>query len=636
MNEIQKNLFKNMAETIDISINPISFEQTKKILEQMENYICKIIIDKVTKGTGFLCKIPLHGDNKLAPVLITNNNVINDDILARKKDITIESFCTSSIKSKKLNLSNRTAYNNKKLGISIIEIVNKDGFKNINMFELDEDMLSGKTNKFIDKSIYMIHSNQKTLYVSYGLVNDIGKNQSYNFMHTCKAFNGSSGSPILNLENNKIIGIHSSNNANINEGFFLNFSTSKENLNKTHKEFIKPELKTIIKDYESAKGMAAKTSSKDIKFENLLGLSIETKRGFYNYGTPGSSKLNSLIQILTSIKEIHDDLRYSKYDEKSKQEIINKYNNIYVFTSFFLKALNEIYKNGKPDEYVSLKQMDILLKFIDKDLTSKSIYDYLMIILELLHQEFLSYPNNIPCQDKLISFNSPYGQFENSKNIFYNYYNNEYKKSKISELFNWIRREKKICNKCNKYTISFQAFPILLFNLDKIDNFLTQYNLYNTNNPEKILKLDECFQVYSLQNDIKNNQEKCEFCQAVGSLYSNYSFQTSPKYLFIIINRIKKIKLAFSQELKLQKDEGSDLKYTKYKLAGVIIKEENNNYSCVLKQNEYENERGTIIEEWKKFYDENAISIKFDKESSASINQIFDPLNAEILIYKGI
>ena len=621
-----------MAETIDISINPISFEQTKKILEQMENYICKIIIDKVTKGTGFLCKIPLHGDNKLTPVLITNNNVINDDILARKKDITIE--CTSSIKSKKLNLSNRTAYNNKKLGISIIEIVNKDGFKNINMFELDEDMLSGKTDKFIDKSIYMIHSNQKTLYVSYGLVNDIGKN--HNFVHTCKAFNGSSGSPILNLENNKIIGIHSSNNANINEGFFLNFSTSKENLNKTHKEFIKPELKTIIKDYESAKGMAAKTSSKDIKFENLLGLSIETKRGFYNYGTPGSSKLNSLIQILTSIKEIHDDLRYSKYDEKSKQEIINKYNNIYVFTSFFLKALNEIYKNGKPDEYVSLKQMDILLKFIDKDLTNKSIYDYLMIILELLHQEFISYPNNIPCQDKLISFNSPYGQFENSKNIFYNYYNNEYKKSKISDLFNWIRREKKICNKCNKYTISFQAFPILLFNLDKIDNFLTQYNLYNTNNPEKILKLDECFQVYSLQNDIKNNQEKCEFCQAVGSLYSNYSFQTSPKYLFIIINRIKKIKLAFSQELKLQKDEGSDLKYTKYKLAGVIIKEENNNYSCVLKQNEYENERGTIIEEWKKFYDENAISIKFDKESSASINQIFDPLNAEILIYKGI
>ena len=625
-----------MAETIDISINPISFEQTKKILEQMGNYICKIIIDNDTKGTGFLCKIPLHGDNKLAPVLITNNNVINDDILARKKDITIELFCTSSKKQKKLNLSNRTAYNNKKLGISIIEIVNKDGFKNINMFELDEDMLSGKTDKFIDKSIYMIHSNQKTLYVSYGLVNDIGKNQSYNFMHTCKAFNGSSGSPILNLENNKIIGIHSSTNANINEGFFLNFSASKENLNKTHKEFKKPEFKTIIKDYESAKGMAAKTSSKDIKFENLLGLSIETKRGFYNYGTPGSSKLNSLIQILTSIKEIHDDLRYSKYDEKSKQEIINKYNNIYVFTSFFLKALNEIYKNGKPDEYVSLKQMDILLKFIDKDLTNKSIYDYLMIILELLHQEFLSYPNNIPCQDKLISFNSPYGQFENSKNIFYNYYNNEYKKSKISELFNWIRREKKICNKCNKYTISFQAFPILLFNLDKIDNFLTQYNLYNTNNPEKILKLDECFQVYSLQNDIKNNQEKCEFCQAVGSLYSNYSFQTSPKYLFIIINRIKKIKLAFSQELKLQKDEGSDLKYTKYKLAGVIIKEENNNYSCVLKQNEYENERGTIIEEWKKFYDENAISIKFDKESSASINQIFDPLNAEILIYKGI
>ena len=46
------------------------------------------------------------------------------------------------------------------------------------MFELDEDMLSsGKTDKFNDKSIYMIHSNQETLYVSYGKVNDNRKNK---------------------------------------------------------------------------------------------------------------------------------------------------------------------------------------------------------------------------------------------------------------------------------------------------------------------------------------------------------------------------------------------------------------------------------------------------------------------------
>ena len=263
-------------------------------------------------------------------------------------------------------------------------------------------------------------------------------------------------------------------------------------------------------------------------------MSIETKRGFYNYGTPESSKLNSLIQILTSIKEIHDDLRYSKYNIKSKQDIIYKFNNIYVFTSFFLKALNEIYKNGKPDEHVSLKQMDILLKFIDKDITSKSIYDYLIFILDLLHRELLPYPYNIPCLDNLISYNSPFDQFEKSKKIFYDYYNSIYKESIISELFNWIRRERKTCKNCYKSTFSFQSFPILLFNLDSMDEFLTKNNLYtkNINQTGKKFTLDECLKLYSIIDHIQNIQEYCIYCRKKGVFYSNYYFQTSPKYFF--------------------------------------------------------------------------------------------------------
>jgi hypothetical protein len=104
------------------------------------------------------------------------------------------------------------------------------------------------------------------------------------------------------------------------------------------------------------------------------------------------------MQILTSIKDIHDDLLNSKFYGKTKQEIINKFNNIYVFTSLFSQALNEIYNNV---EHVSLKEMDILLKFIDRNITNKSIYDYFMKILELLHQEFLSYPYNISSNVKL-------------------------------------------------------------------------------------------------------------------------------------------------------------------------------------------------------------------------------------------
>ena len=34
-----------------------------------------------TQGTGFFCKIPFPNKENMIPVLMTNNHVINDDIL---------------------------------------------------------------------------------------------------------------------------------------------------------------------------------------------------------------------------------------------------------------------------------------------------------------------------------------------------------------------------------------------------------------------------------------------------------------------------------------------------------------------------------------------------------------------------
>ena len=61
-----------------LDANPIiiSFECTKKILEQMKNFICKIRIGN-KRGTGFFCKIPFPDKNNIIPVFITNNHVIN-------------------------------------------------------------------------------------------------------------------------------------------------------------------------------------------------------------------------------------------------------------------------------------------------------------------------------------------------------------------------------------------------------------------------------------------------------------------------------------------------------------------------------------------------------------------------------
>ena len=60
--------------------NIISYECSKKIIEQMERNICKINIGQI-QGTGFFCKIPFPTQNQMLPVFITNNHVINNDIL---------------------------------------------------------------------------------------------------------------------------------------------------------------------------------------------------------------------------------------------------------------------------------------------------------------------------------------------------------------------------------------------------------------------------------------------------------------------------------------------------------------------------------------------------------------------------
>ena len=100
--------------------NTISYESSKKIIEQMEKNICKIKIGN-EQGTGFFCKIPFPDMNNMLSVLITNNHVINEKIL-NIKDYNIEIDIKIENNIKKLNLNNRIKYTNKEYDITIIEI----------------------------------------------------------------------------------------------------------------------------------------------------------------------------------------------------------------------------------------------------------------------------------------------------------------------------------------------------------------------------------------------------------------------------------------------------------------------------------------------------------------------------------
>ena len=206
--------------------NIIPYECSKKIIEQMEKNICKIKIGN-EQGTGFFCKIPFPDMNNMLSVLITNNHVINEKIL-NKKDYNIEIDIKIENNIKKLNLNNRIKYTNKEYDITIIEIKKNE----INNYlELDDNIINDIINnnnfnkEYIDETIYIIQYPENKLSVSYGILDKIQFDKNYNFNHKCSTRGGSSGSPILNINNNKIIGIHKegNRNKNINKGLFLNF-----------------------------------------------------------------------------------------------------------------------------------------------------------------------------------------------------------------------------------------------------------------------------------------------------------------------------------------------------------------------------------------------------------------------------
>jgi len=189
--------------------NPILYQSMKYIIKQMETCICKIITnDKY--GTGFFCLLPFPDMNNRLPVLVTNNHVLDSEALEIGKEIE---FTTNDDKFhfKILLDKERKIYtNDKPFDTSIIEIKKND--KNIlllNFLEIDEQMFDINDYEIYNqKSVYLVHYPKgKKMEYSPGAIRYISLD-NYNIQHYCPSETGSSGCPIINLLNYKVIGIH--------------------------------------------------------------------------------------------------------------------------------------------------------------------------------------------------------------------------------------------------------------------------------------------------------------------------------------------------------------------------------------------------------------------------------------------
>ena len=228
---------------------PITSENREIILNQMRKNIFKIYLNNGTKATGFFCKIPFPDNGHLLPVLFTNNHVIDKSNLTKSSKIVL-SINDDKVK-KTIKINNRKVYTNKEDDVTIIEILeNNDGITEF--LELDNDIFEDEFNSMnIKKSIYILHyPNCGKSSVSYGIIKKL---QNSDISHLCSTEKGSSGSPILNLTNNKVIGIHrgSLDNFKFNKGSIL--SNSIKLFKKKHSSVQKKQPKenfTLINNVE--------------------------------------------------------------------------------------------------------------------------------------------------------------------------------------------------------------------------------------------------------------------------------------------------------------------------------------------------------------------------------------------------
>ena len=270
--------------------NVISFECTEKILEQMRNKICNIKLINGTLGTGFFCKIPFPTKDKMLPILVTNNHLIDEKILENKNEL-IMLYTKDSNKYQNFILNNRKYYTNKEYDITFIEI--KENYDEIyNYLELDDNILDSilnnipishdsSNNYYIGETIYIMQYPEGKLSVSYGIVEKITDEQKYNFNHLCSTKKGSSGSPVLNISNNKLFGIHkkSSVKSNFNKGTFLNIPIKEFIMQSFNIKLSEPKPKNEIvqKEVKEDKEINKIKEVKEVKEDKDINKIIKVK-----------------------------------------------------------------------------------------------------------------------------------------------------------------------------------------------------------------------------------------------------------------------------------------------------------------------------------------------------------------------
>lgn len=203
----------------------LSTKQKILINNQMERSLCRIVINDTVYniyGSGFFCYFPFPYNYKC---MITNNHILNEKYLMPGKEIQIKINGDKISKAIKI-MKNRKTYTNYKFDITIIEILPYDNIDEESFMKIDNNIFTESFNyEYKNKDIYLIYYPNKVNKAIYSLgkIQNISVDNEYKIEHICSTEYGSSGCPILLLNNYRVIGVHggASEKYNYNLGTLL-------------------------------------------------------------------------------------------------------------------------------------------------------------------------------------------------------------------------------------------------------------------------------------------------------------------------------------------------------------------------------------------------------------------------------
>ena len=313
--------------------------QLETVMFQMKNCICKIKVSDNKIGTGFFCKIPFPDTFSLLPVLITCNHVLDKYNISQGKTINFSLENDKEFHSITIDNSRRT-YTSEEKDVTIIEIRTKaDKIEEKSFFEIDKEINHDKP-----PYIYITHyeKGDEAKY-SIGKILKIEKDQ-FNIEHNCSTQTGSSGSPIININNYKVIGVHKGFDK-LNLGTLLKIPIDE--FNQLYKNVNISKNENNRKNREDRENRENNLLSVIIEDENQNSYSLICKKTDYF-----SSLEKKLFKKEPSLKN-----KYHYYIINNEKIDISKtieQNNITDSSTIYYKIGESEEENNKDDEKISV------------------------------------------------------------------------------------------------------------------------------------------------------------------------------------------------------------------------------------------------------------------------------------------